>query len=89
MENISQSILLVHVFALLSQEKFSKNYSVEQNNSDLVLLQVMETTNTIVSWPSRLKIGAKSKKGKLIDLQSFESYLLFELFTWKRFVKFQ
>jgi len=30
----------------------------------LILLQVMERTNTIVTWPSRLKIGAKSKKGK-------------------------
>lgn len=24
----------------------------------------MEETNTFITWPSRLKIGAKSKKGK-------------------------
>jgi len=26
-------------------------------------LQVMDTTNTQITWPSKLKIGAKSKKG--------------------------
>lgn len=26
--------------------------------------QIMEETNTQIAWPSKLKIGAKSKKGK-------------------------
>lgn len=30
-----------------------------------VLLQVMMETSTLVTWPSKLKIGAKSKKGEL------------------------
>ncbi|GAA6088901.1 protein bicaudal C homolog 1-B-like, partial [Tachysurus ichikawai] len=28
---------------------------------------VMEETNTQIAWPSKLKIGAKSKKGKDYD----------------------
>lgn len=42
-------------------------------NRFLVLLQVMEETNTFVTWPSRLKIGAKSKKGTLMRSYSYVS----------------
>ena len=27
----------------------------------------MDETNTQISWPSKLKIGAKSKKGTVLD----------------------
>lgn len=38
----------------------------------------MEETNTQIAWPSKLKIGAKSKKGKvlIVGLRSFESIFL-------------
>lgn len=29
----------------------------------------MEETNTQIAWPSKLKIGAKSKKGKLWEVE--------------------
>ena len=29
--------------------------------------QIMEETNTQITWPSKLKIGAKSKKGRQSD----------------------
>lgn len=32
------------------------------------LSQVMRETGTQVKWPSKLKIGAKSKKGEMISL---------------------
>jgi len=35
---------------------------------DFALFQVMEETNTYVTWPSRLKIGAKSKKGTKLSI---------------------
>lgn len=31
----------------------------------------MEETNTQIAWPSKLKIGAKSKKGKLSETRMF------------------
>lgn len=31
----------------------------------------MEETNTQIAWPSKLKIGAKSKKGKSWEMQKF------------------
>ena len=33
------------------------------------LLQIMEETNTQIAWPSKLKIGAKSKKGKSYEME--------------------
>lgn len=33
------------------------------------LLQIMEETNTQIAWPSKLKIGAKSKKGKSCEME--------------------
>lgn len=30
----------------------------------LLELQVMDETNTLINWPARLKIGARSKKGQ-------------------------
>lgn len=29
----------------------------------MIIFQVMEETSTQITWPSKLKIGAKSKKG--------------------------
>ena len=46
--------------------------------NNLFLFQVMEDTNTQISWPSKLKIGAKSKKGRIQD-QGLKLYFpLFE-----------
>jgi len=33
--------------------------------------RVQDVTNTIVLWPSRLKVGAKSKKGKFLGVGEF------------------
>ena len=35
------------------------------HGSVVCLFQIMDETNTQISWPSKLKIGAKSKKGKI------------------------
>lgn len=29
----------------------------------IIIFQVMTETNTLINWPARLKIGARSKKG--------------------------
>ncbi|XP_067215196.1 protein bicaudal C isoform X2 [Linepithema humile] len=51
--------------------------------ADTFFLSVMERTNTIVTWPSRLKIGAKSKKdphikvaGRLDDVRSAKEKIM-------------
>ena len=31
------------------------------------IFQIGDQTNTTVIWPSRIKVGAKSKKGEMID----------------------
>lgn len=36
--------------------------------------QVMEETNTQIAWPSKLKIGAKSKKGKSLCLMNYSLF---------------
>lgn len=53
---------MAYIFALLNIARMI--FRELFGDSDFALLQVMERTNTIVTWPSRLKIGAKSKKGK-------------------------
>ena len=38
-------------------------------HSPLILfssIQIMRETDTTITWPSKLKIGAKSKKGKVV-----------------------
>lgn len=50
------------------------------------LLQIMEETNTFVTWPSRLKIGAKSKKGKTAPAQIHSLnhiHIACSLFIWR------
>ena len=65
--------------------------------NSLFCFQVMEDTNTQISWPSKLKIGAKSKKGKRLGKQgempklSVAYLLLFKfrksrLVSWDNFV---
>lgn len=34
--------------------------------SKILSFQVMTETNTLINWPARLKIGARSKKGKIV-----------------------
>ncbi len=38
--------------------------------------QVMEETDTQIAWPSKLKIGAKSKKGKSCGVPHLKCALL-------------
>ena len=42
------------------------------NFSSFFFLQIMELTDTQITWPSKLKIGAKSKKGKTSFPHYFE-----------------
>ena len=42
--------------------------------------QVMRETETQVKWPSKLKIGAKSKKGAHLILSDFNLFILRLLF---------
>ena len=36
---------------------------LKHTDSLMIIFQVMEETSTQITWPSKLKIGAKSKKG--------------------------
>lgn len=44
-------------------------------------VQIMQTTSTYISWPCRLKIGAKTKKGKIeCGRRCLQNHLLNDVF---------
>lgn len=53
----------------MSHKKIEEVYDFD-DDFNVLHSQIMENTNTYISWPHRLKVGAKSKKGnyKLIKL---------------------
>jgi len=40
-----------------------KSFFICSNRNAFLFFQIMQETNTYIMWPSRLKIGAKTKKG--------------------------
>jgi len=57
--------------SLLSQSVKMNNNNTNQTNmtrAESFFMEVMNSTNTQVSWPSRLKVGAKSKKDPHIKI---------------------
>lgn len=49
----------------------------------MALLQIMDETQTQIAWPSKLKIGAKSKKGDdFLLLLLLHLLLLLLLLLW-------
>lgn len=60
---LSQSIKMVNNKDKDGQEKSESSQNIKPlTRAEAFFLEVMNTTNTQVSWPSRLKVGAKSKK---------------------------
>ena len=70
---LSQSIKMVNNNNNKDKEGEKTESSSQQNikpltRAEAFFLEVMNTTNTQVSWPSRLKVGAKSKKDPHIKI---------------------
>lgn len=73
----------IHIHTIHSVSYVWNNCIIPFDNYDFSLFQIMDETQTQIAWPSKLKIGAKSKKGDyffFLILLLYRIHALFPLF---------
>lgn len=68
-QDYAKDLKIIFFFPWEKNLTYKCKFLIESMFFSKFLLQIMEETNTQIAWPSKLKIGAKSKKGKRCEME--------------------